>query len=181
MEAFERDELPGRFDAWRKSQAAPTPSWVILDPAEYRSQGGATLTPVGDGSLLASGTNPDFDTYTIVVQTDLANITAVRVEALADPSLVKNGPGRAITGTFISRICGSWRNLLRAAASRSKSSSSIRRRRSSKVRPTPPRDHRRPGAERLGSRSRVRQGPRGQFRHGDRHWFCGGNRPGIHA
>ena len=100
MEAFERDELPGRFDAWRKSQAAPTPSWVILDPAEYRSQGGATLTPVGDGSLLASGTNPDFDTYTIVVQTDLANITAVRVEALADPSLVKNGPGRAANGNI---------------------------------------------------------------------------------
>ena len=49
----------------------PTPTWVILDPAEYRSQGGATLTPVGDGSLLATGTNPDFDTYTIVVQTDL--------------------------------------------------------------------------------------------------------------
>jgi hypothetical protein len=98
--AFERDELPGRFDVWRREQAAPTPTWVILDPTEYRSQGGATLTRVGDGSLLATGTNIDFDTYTFVVQTDLANITAVRVEALADPSLPKKGPGRADNGNM---------------------------------------------------------------------------------
>ncbi|HTU25883.1 MAG TPA: PSD1 and planctomycete cytochrome C domain-containing protein [Pirellulales bacterium] len=100
LAAYERDELLGRFDAWRRAQPEPPPTWVILDPAESRSEGGATLKPVGDGSLLASGKNPEFDTYTIVVRTDLKNITGVRVEALADGSLVKKGPGRADNGNI---------------------------------------------------------------------------------
>ena len=34
------------------------------------------------------------------MQTDLTGITAIRLEALADPSLVKGGPGRATNGNF---------------------------------------------------------------------------------
>ncbi len=97
---LETNELPERFDRWYRQKAASEPAWIILDPAEFRSAGGATLKPVGDGSLLATGKNPDLDTYTIIVKTDLAKITAVRVEALADPSLVKGGPGRAENGNL---------------------------------------------------------------------------------
>ena len=99
---FEKDELSARFDEWHKSQATPVAptGWAILDPVEYKSQGGSTFTKVGDGSLLASGTNPDFDVYTIIVHTDLKQITAVRIEALADPSMVKGGPGRADNGNI---------------------------------------------------------------------------------
>jgi hypothetical protein len=102
LSRFERDELPARFDKWRSSQPAESgaANWVILDPAEFKSQGGATLKKVGDGSLLATGTNPDFDVYTIAVATDLRNITGVRIEALADPSMVKGGPGRASNGNI---------------------------------------------------------------------------------
>src|SRR2546426_4065560 len=39
-------------------------SWVILNPLETKSQGGATFTKLEDGSLLAGGTNVDFDAYT---------------------------------------------------------------------------------------------------------------------
>src|SRR5581483_3216167 len=52
------------------------------------------------GSVLVSGTKPDFDTYTFVYHTSLKNITAIRLEALSHPTLDKGGPGRASNGNF---------------------------------------------------------------------------------
>ncbi len=92
--------LSDRFDSWRKTSEATTPTWLILDPAEFVSVGGATLTKLGDGSFLATGTNPDFDTYRIIARTDVMDIKAIRMEALADPSMVNSGPGRANNGNF---------------------------------------------------------------------------------
>ena len=99
---FEAEQLPARLAAWEKSWANEQErfQWVILDPVSFTSEGGATFTKQDDGSLLAGGKNPDFDTYTLTVHTDLTNITSIRLEALADPSLVKNGPGRAKNGNF---------------------------------------------------------------------------------
>jgi len=95
------DLLLDRFDSWRKrSSETAMPTWLILEPTKFDSVGGATLTKLADGSLLASGTNPDFETYQITAHTDLMNIKAVRIEALADPSLVNSGPGRAGNGNF---------------------------------------------------------------------------------
>jgi hypothetical protein len=102
LNRFEAEQLPGRLVAWEKSGAAQLNrlQWIILDVAGAKSQGGATFTKLEDGSLRAGGKNPPFDTYTIVAHTDLTGITAVRLEALADPSLVKGGPGRAANGNF---------------------------------------------------------------------------------
>jgi hypothetical protein len=50
--------------------------------------------------VLATGKNPDFDTYTLVAHTDLVGLTALRLEALSHSSMVKNGPGRADNGNF---------------------------------------------------------------------------------
>jgi hypothetical protein len=72
----------------------------VLDLVEFKSHGGATLAKQADGSLLATGVNPDFDKYTFVARTDLTGITAVRLEALADKSMVRNGPGRASNGNM---------------------------------------------------------------------------------
>ena len=70
------------------------------------SAGGATLTLQGDGSILASGKNPDKDVYTLVARPGLGRITAIRVEAFADPTLPKNGPGRYPNGNFhLSKMC----------------------------------------------------------------------------
>src|SRR5690606_13010911 len=44
--------------------------------------------------------NPKFDVYTVVVTNRQAEVTAVRLEALADESLPKGGPGRAENGNF---------------------------------------------------------------------------------
>ncbi|MGE5191880.1 MAG: PSD1 and planctomycete cytochrome C domain-containing protein [Deltaproteobacteria bacterium] len=102
LQKFETEQIPGRLAAWEKesgARAAEAP-WIVLDPQTLKSEGGATLTKLPDGSILAGGTNPQFDTYTFAVPTSLTGITAVRVEALADPSLVKGGPGRAANGNF---------------------------------------------------------------------------------
>jgi WD40 repeat protein/tetratricopeptide (TPR) repeat protein len=69
--------------------------WTALEPTEMKSEGGATLTLLDDGSILASGVNPDQDVYTLVARPGLEHITAIRLEALPHPSLPFNGPGRA--------------------------------------------------------------------------------------
>src|SRR5262249_12960183 len=95
-------QLPGRLADWEKSAAAKPEAlpWVILDPVRFKAESGATFTRQEDGSLLAGGKKGNTDVYTLVVATDLTGITPVRLEALADPSLVQGGPGRADNGNF---------------------------------------------------------------------------------
>ncbi|MBI3860811.1 MAG: PD40 domain-containing protein [Planctomycetia bacterium] len=69
--------------------------WTVLEPAEMKSEAGATLTKLDDNSVLASGMDPEYDTYTITGKPGLRQIAAVRLEALPDPSLPSSGPGRA--------------------------------------------------------------------------------------
>ena len=88
-------DLPNRFPPddnilWR------TPSFVSAE-----STGGATAEKLGDGSIRFSGKNPERDTYTIVLDTDWTGVTALRLEALADPALPSKGPGRTPHGNFV--------------------------------------------------------------------------------
>src|SRR5918912_3089304 len=73
--------------AWEKTAAAHRPAWTVLEPASFRSQGGATLTRLEDDSLLAGGQNPPKEVYEVVLRTDLVGITAIRLEALTHASL----------------------------------------------------------------------------------------------
>jgi mono/diheme cytochrome c family protein len=102
LKKFETEQLPARLANWEKTWAAQPkrPGWIILGMASSKSHGGATFTKLDDGSLRAGGNNPPLDTYTFVAHTELTGITSVRLEALADPSLVKGGPGRAGNGNF---------------------------------------------------------------------------------
>ena len=98
---FESQELPSRFAAFLAAPPKPmAPKWLIVDAANTKSDGGATFTPQSDGSYLVGGKNATNEVYTIVVQTKRQGITAVRLEALADDSLPKRGPGRAPNGNF---------------------------------------------------------------------------------
>jgi hypothetical protein len=67
--------------------------WTVLKPETFTAAQGTTLTPQADGALLAGGASPDSDTYTVTAHTDLKDVTAVRVEVLADDSLPAKGPG----------------------------------------------------------------------------------------
>jgi hypothetical protein len=100
---YEREQLPAKLAAWEGSASADElrrPEWTVLELENAKSYAGATLTKQDDGSLLAGGTNPDQDTFTFSAKTKVQNIRSVRIEALADPSLAKSGPGRAKNGNF---------------------------------------------------------------------------------
>ena len=101
LERFEKDELPHRFDRWlRNNPTPPQPRWLTLNAAELKSKANASFKMLEDDSILVAGETPKFDTFTITTITPLKSITAVRLEALTDPSLEKSGPGRGANGGF---------------------------------------------------------------------------------
>ncbi|OAI46177.1 hypothetical protein AYO44_11825 [Planctomycetaceae bacterium SCGC AG-212-F19] len=96
---FEKDELPGRVEKWLAAERdKPAPSWLTLD---LTSTGKTPFQKRDDGSLLATGAAPKTDTYVFTAQTFHKGIAAIRIDALADPALPKNGPGRAPDGNFM--------------------------------------------------------------------------------
>ncbi|HEX3134871.1 MAG TPA: DUF1553 domain-containing protein, partial [Planctomycetota bacterium] len=97
---YEREELPVRFAAAETSLDPATLRWAVTIPTESKSSGGATFTAQDNGSLLVSGKNPDHETWTFTLATSQTGVTGLRLEALAHPSLKKNGPGRADNGNF---------------------------------------------------------------------------------
>jgi len=106
--AFEKNVLPGRFEKWLASkeltnQAMLTEAdWILFDQLDGKSKNGATLARQADASLLATGKNPNDDVYTLTSQPLIPGqlVSAIKLEALADPSMKKKGPGRADNGNF---------------------------------------------------------------------------------
>ena len=94
--------LPARQSEWEKRTRKTGEVWQTLALTKPYSTGGSGYTNLPDGSLLATGVNPIYDTITVESETNLTGITAVMLEVLPDPSLPKNGPGRwGQTGNFI--------------------------------------------------------------------------------
>jgi cytochrome c553 len=75
--------------------------WTLLDPSEFSTSGGSTITKLADRSLLPTGERPAVDTYTVVAAAPIQAITGLRLEALTDDSLPRRGPGRADNGNFV--------------------------------------------------------------------------------
>jgi mono/diheme cytochrome c family protein len=85
---------------WERAIAREDEKWTVLDAESFTSLGGATLTRLYDGSLLASGNRAANDTYVISANPAVKKITALRIDALPDPTLAHAGPGRADDGSF---------------------------------------------------------------------------------
>lgn len=97
---YERTELTKRLpEFWKAHKDKTPPTWLILDPVE--AKGKAPLKKQTDGSLLASTKATKNDAYTITVHTLQKKIKALRLEALADKSLPKSGPGLSADGGFV--------------------------------------------------------------------------------
>jgi hypothetical protein len=84
---------------WEASHAA-TAVWQPLNLAVVASGHGAELVRQDDGSVLSGGQRPDVESTTVVATTDLAQITAVRLDVMPDPSLPMQGPGRTDNGNL---------------------------------------------------------------------------------
>lgn len=104
LKAFETTTLTARQAAWEAKQTN-LPEWITVRPASVKVAAAAN-TPAGTAKVLADRsvlveTKPEFrGSYVVEVNTQLRNITGVRLEALSDASLPSNGPGRA-GGNFV--------------------------------------------------------------------------------
>ena len=91
---------------WEQSTARSGPKWEVLRPRSATSSAGTPLAIKTDGSVLAGGQPPAREDYEIVAETSKRSITAVRLEALVDPSLPRTGnkfgsTGRHDNGNFV--------------------------------------------------------------------------------
>ncbi len=69
--------------------------WTVPAATQYLTKYGSTLTLQKDGSILASGTNPEREVYTVTATSVRGGLTGLRLEVLCDDSLPLKGPGRA--------------------------------------------------------------------------------------
>ncbi len=90
-------ELAQAQSDWEKTQIA----WTTLTPDSMTSASGTQLTTRADGAILATGKNPDVDTYQLSFSHLPAGVTGFRLVALPDDSLPSKGPGRAGNGNFV--------------------------------------------------------------------------------
>ena len=102
---------------WEKEVLADKKAeWIVLDPVAFQAKNGTTLTKQADKSLLAGGAAPATDTYTAALvahaaqlvapqatapQAPAPQITGLRLEAIPDPSLPAQGPGRGPHGNAL--------------------------------------------------------------------------------
>ena len=100
---FEKEDLPRRFTAWAKnppSDTQPKAGWMILDHLQAKSLDGSTFSKQTDGSFIVGGKNPVNDRWVLTAQLQTTGLNAIRIEALTDKSMKRNGPGRANNGNF---------------------------------------------------------------------------------
>ncbi|MBX7166249.1 MAG: PSD1 and planctomycete cytochrome C domain-containing protein [Pirellulales bacterium] len=94
-------EVDAAQAAWETAFAAGAVAWQVLTPTRARAESGANLALQDDQSLLATGENPATEVYELVVPAPQQPLTAIRLEALTDPSLVDGGPGRSANANFV--------------------------------------------------------------------------------
>ncbi len=97
-------ELAGAFERWQGEQEAAIKGdnrWKRMTPAGATARSGIALKTKDDQSVLATGKNPDTDSYTVRLTNAPAGVVGVRIEALPDDSLPAKGPGRAPNGNFV--------------------------------------------------------------------------------
>jgi hypothetical protein len=93
-------ELDSAQASWEQAMRNAPKDWTVFTPTNAKSLGGATLNILADGSVLASGSNPQADTYVLEVPLTRGGVTGVRLEVMPDASLPHGGPGRDSAGNF---------------------------------------------------------------------------------
>ncbi len=104
---LEAEMLAAREDAdaaqrtWEATASQPATAWSVLKAATLKSANGSTFRTLDDQSILATGVNPEKETYTLTAPATLDTITAIRLEILPHDSLAAHGPGRSDNGNVV--------------------------------------------------------------------------------
>lgn len=100
---YEADGLRQAYRQWRETAppSALQSTWLLPARVSVFSTNEAQWTALADGSWRVTGPMKDDEEYSITLQTNGLTVTAVRLEALTDPSLVHGGPGRDDEGNFL--------------------------------------------------------------------------------
>lgn len=101
VDTYLKTKLPAAQTAWEKTVGPSGSVWQPLTLTTTASKHQATFETLKDQSILVKGKNVASDVYTISASSNLPEITAIRLEALPDKSLVAGGPGRADNGNFV--------------------------------------------------------------------------------
>jgi hypothetical protein len=94
------EQLQGKIAKWETETTLPITAWSLLEPTALISQAAARLTTAGDRRILVTESKGP-DTYEIEFRPAVRRITAVRLEALTDPSISSAGPGFPSNGNFV--------------------------------------------------------------------------------
>ncbi|MCH2203285.1 MAG: PSD1 and planctomycete cytochrome C domain-containing protein [Fuerstiella sp.] len=84
-----------------KVESPDTPTYHHLHLVEAQTSSRTQLALQENGSLLASGSVPDKDSYTLIFELPANPIAGIRIETLVHESLPGKGPGRATNGNFV--------------------------------------------------------------------------------
>lgn len=96
------DGLDEQQTQWEASyRAEHGVRWAQSELVSAVSTNGATLSVQEDGSVLASGANPDKDVYELVLRTEAGGMNLIALEALADSSFTDGLVGRAPNGNAV--------------------------------------------------------------------------------
>ncbi len=93
-------ELEAAQVSWEAAVKTADAQWRAPVVEKAESAGGATLQTQTDGSVLATGKNPQADTYTVTLRLTKGTVTALRLDVMNDASLPNRGPGRDPDGNF---------------------------------------------------------------------------------
>src|SRR5262249_7376189 len=97
----ETPHLANAQAAWEHKQLNADSDWRPIQPSSMSSLSGTTLAAANDGAILASGKNPQRETFLIEGEAPVDKLTGIRVEALPHEQLPRGGPGRDIYGNAI--------------------------------------------------------------------------------
>ncbi len=95
------ERLPAKLTEFEKQYTANNVDWIPLLPTLVAGAKETTLRVESDRSVIVEAKGARNAVLTLTFPTNLKNITAFRLEAIADPSAPNGGPGRAGDGNFV--------------------------------------------------------------------------------
>lgn len=99
-------ELDSALDQWarqlQKTIAATPKVWKVSDVVDMKSLNGQSMRLLDDGSIITSGPHPKRDTYVVAVSPTTSQVSAIRLETLANDAFARKSLARSPgNGNFV--------------------------------------------------------------------------------